>query len=268
MVFSRLFIFTIVIMFFFTSLNAQNKIDSTATVDNKLKLHDKKFNDFEIENKLMSQKIDSLQNELYKYKLNESYFSTALSSQTTIFSLIVAGLLGLAGFIAWGGYRFQVMRLRKEFREKIKQQSSEFEKLKKGARTLERKLVLTMARVDGVIANTIEDPPTSLLFSLYAAREWYNSYLISIDENQKESSLEALSSNLKNSKSVIDEIAKDEKYLEIVKEDRPIILHELSEISKIVDNEKIIDLCAEIRIAINAYVKLDAENDYNNVEPA
>jgi hypothetical protein len=64
-------------------------------------------------------KIDSLNSRLNKYEMNVNYFSTALSSQTAIFSIIVTVMTLLIGFISYNKFKAEVKAVTEKYEQSI-----------------------------------------------------------------------------------------------------------------------------------------------------
>ena len=64
-------------------------------------------------------KIDSLTKQIDKYELNENYYTSALSTQTGIFSLIVTILLVIIGFISYSKFKSEVKAVEKKYLQSI-----------------------------------------------------------------------------------------------------------------------------------------------------
>ncbi|MCK8492902.1 hypothetical protein M0L20_13625 [Spirosoma sp. RP8] len=73
---------------------------------------------------IYQKRTDSLQKELQFYKIKEDYYSDAMSDQANRFSLLVGGLLALAGLLSWGVIKYEVVTLRKEVEEILTEQMS------------------------------------------------------------------------------------------------------------------------------------------------
>lgn len=63
--------------------------------------------------------IDSLNYNINSYEQNEKYYSNALSSQTTIFSVIVTILLVLTGLISYTSFKLELKKVKKQYKQSI-----------------------------------------------------------------------------------------------------------------------------------------------------
>lgn len=142
-------ILLIIIIIFPSLINSQNnvlknklektnsRLDSLEAKQHEIELPIKELKYSLEQSKLKS---DSLKSELLFYKVKEDYYASALSDQSTRFTLIISGILALFAIISFGAFKFEVARIQKESNNKYFELQAKFEKystkLSKNKKTL------------------------------------------------------------------------------------------------------------------------------------
>lgn len=144
-------------------------------------------NDSTYNNKLLlEEKLLTLENKLKDYEKEKEYFQIALSSQTTIFSLIVGGIVGLFAILTFGGIRIEIKNYKTNLKLKFKEtidtldeQMSIYKKHLEGLESENKNSVQELRRTYGEICNIIAEINSSYLLSyikykLLAANLYYS----------------------------------------------------------------------------------------------
>ena len=106
-------VITILFMLLVTCIYSQNKSISSENLDSIIQ------GKIEIKIKPYVENLDSVNDQIEKYKLNENYYTTALSSQTAIFSVIVTLLVLIIGFISYNKFKSEVKTVETKYQESI-----------------------------------------------------------------------------------------------------------------------------------------------------
>lgn len=233
--------------------------DSTA-YELKIKKLDSLFNETE---KQYNQIVDSLKNDLAHYKAKEDYFAVALEDQSNQFALIVTGLLALLALLSYGGYKYELSRMKKAVKKQLAVQMVEFEEYKTKIKVLDSSLNTSAANTFVTVANNYAKEEIwnlALEFYLCAARDHASSAVLQMEldsnkmEIEKEKRYEFVLGSLKPATEALNEIKTDDSYKEAVKNKIDFIIQQLDFLAGI-DFEEAKDLVAELRIGIKNYIK-------------
>ncbi len=204
---------------------------------------------------------DSLKKELQYYRIKEDYYSDALGDQATRFSLIIASLLALAGFVSWGGFKLQLDRIKTNAKNQLKTQESEFEKFKSTANRLDANIFTATANTFVIHANNCRIQlkfVEELEFRIWAAGYYglaYSKYVQkSNDQKLIEDKLSKLISYIKEIKDPLEEVLKNDDSKDSMKMKLDFLINELDSLNKI-ESQEIKDLVAEFRFRIKDYSK-------------
>jgi hypothetical protein len=136
--------------------NDKKNIDSIFNLETSLKIKGNSLKLLESD-----KKISLLTQEIERYKLNENYFSTALSTQTTIFSVIVTIIILLISFISFSKFQSDVKKVKNLYAKSI----NNYKKIEKRINNSDSYLYSSIT----VIYHQNENFPLAIYFGLKAA---------------------------------------------------------------------------------------------------
>jgi len=198
------------------------------------------------------QKLDSmiidLKNQLIIYKAKEDYYAAALGDQSNRFVLIVSVFVASLGIISFSWYKIEKKKIKKRF----KSFGEEFKVIKNENTKLESNLYLTSANAFALIAYTFRKSKhftESFEYNLIAARDHYKSLKL-IGEDDYKVVINILEGSLKD----FDEINKNISLKDEISKKRDLILKYIETLQN-AENGKIKNLCADIRVSLNNYLK-------------
>ena len=211
------------------------KADSVFTVLNqRIEMELKQIDELKAYNK-------ELKEELIMYKAKEDYFAAALSEQTGIFSLIVIGLLTLAGFGSLSWLRSEKRNIIAQF-DKFK---SDFKRIEKKHEKTLLKLHITAGNSNTSIANNYRANKTYILamrFSILSTVQHCK-----VQELREEKNYKTAIVNLKNAVSDVKIIRSDDGLKRGLRLGKAFLIEKIDEIA-LTDNSEIKSLCAELRV--------------------
>ena len=242
-----------------TSQSPINENDSIA-IELRVKKLDSLLNETEIQ---YTQIVDSLKSDLTHYKAKENYFAVALEDQSNRFALIITGLLALLALLSYGGYKFELSRMKKDVEKQLANQMQEFEDYKIKIKALDSSLNTSAANTFVTVANNYaKEEIWNLAFEFYlcAARDHASSALLQMeldsneDEITKEVRYQFVLGSLQPATEMLNKIKANDSFKEVIKNKIDFIILQLDFLASI-DYEEAKDLVAEIRIGIKNYVK-------------
>ncbi|GEM_PF-4580308 len=209
------------------------------TINDSTKV-DKKSQTEKIER--LSVKVDSLERVLRSHNLKESFFTSSLSIQTGLFSLIVLGLLSLATLANWF---FIYRKLKAYIDDKIKEVNTKFEKLADRFEVHRLNTWDTSRKLFDILEHSEDDPMRRNLLafnSIISTNDLLSKFDLEDDELNKEVYYNALSthkSSLRTLYETVDQID-NEYFLEnvlpnvisVVEESKDLQNEEVAEISR------------------------------------
>lgn len=238
----------------------KNEVEDSAKYALKIERIDQLFENAEIK---YGQIIDSLEKELVHYKAKEDYFSVALEDQSNRFALIVTSLLGLLALVSYGGYKYELSRMKKDVEKQLAEQMSEFVEYKTKIKILDSSLNTSAANTFATVANNYakeNECNLALEFYLCAARDHAASVLLEmeLDSNHekidKKTKYQFVLGSLYPATEMLNKIKADNSYKKAIKEKANFLIQSLDFLGNI-DFEEIKDLVAELRIGIKNYIK-------------
>jgi len=105
-----------------------NKVNDEISGSNDFILNLQKDNKSQFAN--IESKLEVLNTKQNKFELDESYFKTAISTQTKIFSAITSGFFILFGLLAYRGFLKEVSRIKEESDKELAKTKDEVENYK------------------------------------------------------------------------------------------------------------------------------------------
>ena len=236
-------------------------IDST-DLELKIKKLDNLLKQTEIH---FTQISDSLKTELIHYKAKEDYFSIALADQSNRFSLIITSLLALLALLSYGGYKFELSRMKNDVEKQLAEQMIEFKEYKTKIKSLDSGLKSSSANTFVTVANNYaKENQWNLAFEFYlcAARDHANSALLQMElnvdskekEEDKSKTFQFVLGNLNPAIEMLNNLKADNSFKKDIKNKIEFILEQLDDLNS-VDFDEVKDLIAELRIGINNYIK-------------
>jgi len=206
---------------------------------------------------------DSLKNELIHYKAKEDYFSVALEDQSNRFALIVTGLLALLALLSYGGYKYELSRMKKDVEKQLTEQMVEFEEYKTKIKTLDSGLNTSAANTFVTVAKNYSKEKQwnlALEFYLCAARDHASSALLKKElngdskEEDKSITFQFVIGSLKPATEMLNNLKADNSFKELIQNKTEFLIQQLDNLKNI-DCEEVKDLVAELRIGIKNYIK-------------
>ncbi|MBL7968330.1 MAG: hypothetical protein JNK09_15105 [Prolixibacteraceae bacterium] len=169
---------------------------------------------------LLDSKVDSLLKVTSKFQEEKNYFATAISSQTTIFSIIITITLFLFGFISYVRFNLLIKQYKKETESIIDRQNQIIDSVREANKVHEKLIYTALGNTYALISDVFKSKKSMVFIHTISGSKYHNSSGYSIG---------ALTL-LKKTKEIIDTSEFYEKYFSaIIKSDNE---------GKIVDNLK------------------------------
>ena len=207
---------------------------------------------------------NSLKNELIHYKAKEDYFSVALEDQSNRFALIVTGLLALLALLSYGGYKYELSRMKKDVEKQLAEQLVEFEEYKTKIKILDSGLNTSAANTFVSVANNFSKEKKwnlALEFNLCAARDHASSAQLqkelnkdSKEEEDKSITFKFVLGSLESATEMLNKLKADNSFKELIQNKTEFLIQQLDKLNNF-DYEAVKDLVAEFRIGIKNYIK-------------
>jgi len=204
-------------------------------------------------------KIDSLERELYKMQVHQGFFSNELEQQTALFSLIVAGLLALIGFVSYGGFKIEVKRLIGETKMVIQNQKEDFESYKR--RMIDHEINIHKVTGEFYYANSEKHFKDGQLVDAFALalRASYHAETVSslLNDGEKIKLVnEFTTKTLDKALGYLKEMMSNSSHKDEIAKRRDSLFDMINLLAKSND-QNIVDLSAEIRVSIKSYLHND-----------
>lgn len=197
----------------------------------------------------LKKKIEGYEARLKNYETNQTYFQTALSSQTTIFSLIVAGLLSLVAIVTFRRITHDI-KLNKDYidekervlKEDFKVHITKMEDMEKSIARQKRNAAVAMANTYSIVA--FDQKEKELWDQVYLMHmRAINCHINACDEDSLKENIEAFRNTIlsairalsiiKTKGILMEENDKkeiQETLQELIKIDKPIIIEPAAEL--------------------------------------
>jgi hypothetical protein len=215
----------------------------------------------------LAARVDSLSGVVLRHDIGTEFFDSALDEQVNRFALIVGALLALVGLLGYGGFRYEVDRVRRETREEI----ARYEKKHEDIENKMNNAMMRMALIHGNTLRLISDISVTqgrlgpaFEYALGSAASHHERYRMNTQKNQK--SLTVANANLKTAKKLLarlDLSGRDGSYLQ---KNVNGLKRSLDELGRS-ENEETIQETAAMRIQLRKYL-MDDEVDKGKVSGA
>jgi hypothetical protein len=201
---------------------------------------------------------DSINKELTFYRVKEDYYSTALSTQSTRFALIISGVLALFGILSFSFYKIELIRLKKSTKKRIDKQTEKFIEHIDKIEGLDENLNLALGNLNITIAllflekKLLIDAFKYYLIGSKHLTDWNISQLK--PDEKIEERFKTIISNLRMTEKHLDEII-DKNYGKEEFKDQIDKINKILNEHKTNDYIEITNLIASIRVKSNTYAK-------------
>lgn len=187
-----------------------------------------------------------LKNEIKELNQNQSYFQTALSSQTAIFSLITGGLFLIIGLISFAGIKFEIGRNKKQTDNTIKEIKSEFREIKENINDSRKSMLVQSSGISMLVcqSNMEEHPDLGIYYAIQSATA----------SMQSGSAPENTISALDISRSLLVSIKNNDSFKSSLLEFKEDMYGGLNLIMQS-EHEELTNLAAEVRVKLIEYLK-------------
>ena len=131
----------------------------------------------------LNTKVDSLLKATEKFNEEKNYFTTALSSQTTIFTLIISIIVSLIGLVSFLGFKFEIKKYKEETQVIIDRQNKVIESFDKTSKKHDDMINEAFGSIYVMVATANKKHiDLNYIFSLKAAKHMFlsNNYKSSI----------------------------------------------------------------------------------------
>lgn len=120
---------------------------------------------------LLDKKVDSLLKVTDKFSIEKNYFSSALSAQTTIFSVIVTIALALFGFVSYSEFASLVRKHKKETKTKIDEQNAKIDSIAESNKSQDKLISSALGNISSLVTDVFKDKKAiAFIFSIKAAK--------------------------------------------------------------------------------------------------
>ncbi|MDQ1771532.1 hypothetical protein GQR60_09525 [Labilibaculum sp. A4] len=229
------------------------KIETISKTQSKLEATNKELQKY---NQNLLEHNKKLDGQLVIHKIEEKFFNSYLGSQTGLFSLIVVGLLSLAGLISLNiiknlqrKFESKIEESRNEFNSKIEEFRNEFDVIKIENRKMNKVLYITAANLFSSLSHGFREKiinNVSLLFSIRSAYFHFKG-----TQYAKEPKFTAIIASLKYSLEDCEIIKNKPEQIKILETKRKNALNDLNKISECTD-EEVKNKCAHLRTSLIA----------------
>ncbi|MBU0508766.1 hypothetical protein KKH27_08020 [bacterium] len=162
---------------------------------------------------LLTARVDTIAEEIGTIKERYCYFGSALSFQTTVFALITAGLLAIAGFCTWAGFRHEVKTIERHLTERMELRDKEVSKQLKAITDLKIKLHNTTCSTRASIGDWFSEKGWHLLALeqlLWAAQEAASACELMDEKNRRDEALSSCDAALEEITTVLQKALADQ----------------------------------------------------------
>lgn len=240
--------------------NINKKIDSITNIQNILL---KKQNSFENSLEQSKSVSDSLKRELLFYKVKEDFYATALSDQSTRFTLIISGILALFALLSFGAFKYEVSKIRESTEKRILKYESKVNKYKIQLKETTNQLIGAKGNLFTSIATSFEKEKSyvsAFRYFIFAARAHgefnKNRKLKEFEQEVIGNKYRTAISNLHFAKKCLLKISTKEQKIDL--KSKIVLLEESIDIMNNFSDTDIKHLISEIRIGIKDKLKNDA----------
>lgn len=143
-------------------------LSSPAIGKNKKEVYSNEQHSEEIEQ--LNAKIDSLIKITSKITEERNYFSTALSSQTTIFSVIVTIVISLLSLASYLNIRGMMLKQKKEMLAEMNNHKSKIEEIESSTAENQKLVYKALGNLNVVISKVIDKNDTKIIYLIQAAK--------------------------------------------------------------------------------------------------
>ncbi len=257
--------FVFSILFFTSLLYGQKKVANTDSIYFEGRIGELTESNAQLGHKL-SEVIavnDSLNKELFFYRVKEDYFSVALETQAGRFGTIISIAFGLLAFVSFGGFWLTINRIKKNTKKQILKQKIEFDKQKSKLMKMEAALASTSGNNFTSIAQIASSNGmwgSVLTYSLNAARDHAISLRLKKQLGEKNIDYFVVTGNLQIAISMFEKMAHQKKSKQSIVDDKEQIIKGIEEFRNI-DNEEVKDLAAKFRVELKKYLAIEPSTD-------
>lgn len=206
--------------------------------------------------------IDSLKSELLFYRVKEDYYATALSDQSTRFSLIVGAIVGLVALVSFAGFKNEVRKHKKDYERQLKKLKDKVIEYDLKILKHEYSLNIASGNIFTVISQGFEAQNNHFLafqFYLASARSHSKAGIAAQGNKIKtkeeiEDTLKYAELNMEKAVEILKKIILNDNHKEEFKENSKMLFEDLDIIIG-TKNEILIDYCANARVSMKNYIK-------------
>jgi len=140
---------------------------SDSILNSEVQILKKQFNDVLQKNDSLGIELEKINSKQLILKYNENYYQTALSTQTTIFSLITGGFFVFFGLATYISINLRINAIEKKTLEQLNEQNTEFNNFKQEVKVIEGQLSTVESNGNTVIAQMFRTSSQHTAAALY-----------------------------------------------------------------------------------------------------